>query len=535
MIFSGILHTSLGGFTVIRGVAPLGDLARCSEFNPGYQRNLIETHKEEIERFLADREFLFFPEVVLSVSLQFDFNKFKGKRNINPVPDILAGRGFESNVNDLSVKTVKTDLPKAQEVVGGSNAPQLAYLDLPEHQIDEGLRLFRIDGNHRLSAVGDAQPREPIYDLGTPFCIVLHDDPDLAVRFEKVVFHNINAKQIPLTSEENLRLILEDDEGSLFSDKKLFQSANFGPAYYLARKLLAKIDEGYLAALKRPLENRRSLVLALTQFLIGKGVISETENTSVLDAKVPRLRDAFKQVNLIYEQKPTLAENACHGVLVAFLYFALYNDGKQLSTFTRWVTNNRIDHLTPVMARQGLGYHYHLGRVQAVDATSLVRVFESVLTSRKREIFISMNFREETTETYKTIQKTVQQLNDKHKLGIHLREIRIDEFNKGHSYTITDEILDLIQGSGLLIADLTFGNHNVYHEVGYLMGLNRGSGKAQDNFILIADKKTRGEQLESDIGFNLKDWQQLRFESTRQLEEELTESLEIYYNLKATN
>lgn len=33
MILSGILHTSLGGFTVIRGVAPLGDLARCSRFD----------------------------------------------------------------------------------------------------------------------------------------------------------------------------------------------------------------------------------------------------------------------------------------------------------------------------------------------------------------------------------------------------------------------------------------------------------------------------------------------------------------------
>ena len=74
MILSGILHTSLGGFTVIRGVTPLGDLARCSEFNAEYQRNLIDTHKAEIERFLADRQYLFFPEVILSASLQFDFN-----------------------------------------------------------------------------------------------------------------------------------------------------------------------------------------------------------------------------------------------------------------------------------------------------------------------------------------------------------------------------------------------------------------------------------------------------------------------------
>ena len=63
------------------------------------------------------------------------------------------------------------------------------------------------------------------------------------------------------------------------------------------------------------------------------------------------------------------------------------------------------------------------------------------------------------------------------------------------------------------------------------MGLNRGKGFKQDNFILIADKKTRGDELECDIGFNLKSWQQVRFESTRQLEESLTKSLETYYQL----
>ena len=142
-----------------------------------------------------------------------------------------------------------------------------------------------------------------------------------------------------------------------------------------------------------------------------------------------------------------------------------------------------------------------------------------------------MAFLRQTKETYKTIQKTVRQINDKYNLDIRLREIRIDEINKGHSYTIDDEILAVIEGSGLLIADLTFGNRKVYHEIGYLMSLNRGKGLEQDNFILIADKKTRGDELESDIGFNLKSWQQLRFKSTRQLEVKLTKSLEAYYRL----
>ena len=531
MIFSGILHSSLGGVTVIRGVARLGELALCSKFDDTYQRNLIETHKEEIDRFLADREYLFFPEVILSASLQFNFNAYKGKRTIEPVSDILYGSGFTSNVNGLKVKTVK--LPKAIEEVSGTNVPKLAYLELPDDQLDNGLKLFRIDGNHRLSAADDTDPSDIKYGLSTPFCIVLHADDPQARRFDKVVFHNINAKQIPLTSEENLRLILETGNDSLFDDKDLLESVNFGPAYYLARKLLHVIDDTYLAVLKGPLENRRSLALALTQFLIGKDVINETKDIADLDGQVQRLLKAFQTVNAIYQERPKLAENTCHGILVAFLYFALHNEGKQLHAFARWVTSNHIDHLTPPdTTTKGLGYHNHLGRIQAVDASSLVSVFKSVLTARKREIFISMDFRDDTLETYKTIQKTVRQINDIHKLDIRLREIRIDQFNKGHSYTITDEILELIEGSGLLIADLTFGNRNVYHEIGYLMGLNRGSGQEQKNFIFIADKQTRGEELESDIGFNLKDWQQLRFKSMRQLEVDLTESLEIYYKLR---
>jgi hypothetical protein len=533
MIFSGILHTSLGGITVIRGVAPLGDLARCSQFNSAYQRNLIDTHKAEIERFLADRQYLFFPEVVLSAPLLFDFNNYKGSRSVAPLADILAGRGFSSNVNGLAIKVVSTKLPKGLEVVGGANAPQLAFLDVPEDELARGFKLFRIDGNHRLSAANDAKPGEAHYALPTPFCIVLLEDATQAQRFEKVVFHNINAKQIPLTSEENLRLILEEGEGQLFDDQMLLESPSFGPSYYLARKFLAEIDDRYLASLAGALKNRRSLALAITLFLSARDpAIADAQDVVTLNAQVPRLRQALQAVNEHYHKHPTLAANACHGVLVAFVFFAIYNEGRQLGAFARWVTNNRIDHLKPTTSTKSLGYHYHLGQTQAIDAASLVSVFESILTARHREIFISMAFREETKETYETIKKTVRQINDKHKLDIKLREIRIDQFNKGHSYTINDEILKVIEGSGLLIADLTFGNRNVYHEIGYLMGLNRGKGLDQTNFILVADKKTRGDELESDIGFNLKNWQQLRFESTRQLEEMLTDSIEAFYELK---
>jgi hypothetical protein len=80
----------------------------------------------------------------------------------------------------------------------------------------------------------------------------------------------------------------------------------------------------------------------------------------------------------------------------------------------------------------------------------------------------------------------------------------------------------------LLIADLTQGNKNVYHEVGFMMGLNQGKSGTQENFILIADSN---QVKDADIGFNLRPWQQCRFANTLELEEKLTKSLEAFYEL----
>jgi hypothetical protein len=539
MILSGILHTSLGGFTVIRGVAPLGELARCSRFDSAYQRNLIETHRSEIEQFLADRQFLFFPEVVLSASLNFDYAKASGK-SIQPLGDLFTGKGFASNVDGLSVRVVKTKLPKALEVVGGSAAPTLAFIDIPEDQLvqENGLRLFRIDGNHRLSAARDLKPGHGTYQLDTPFCIVLHQDATEKQRFEKVVFHNINAKQIPLTSEENLRLILQTGEGELFRSEDLLNKPSFGPAYWLARHLVPEFRADFLSGLTKHFENRHTLALGLAQFLMAKEAVAGGADVAVLQPEIARIREALIAVNTSYcaTSGAALRGAACHGVLTAYVYFALKNDGRQLSAFARWIESNRIDRLSPATTTRGLGYHYHLGRTQAVDAASLVDVFESVLSARSREVFVSMQFGSPPGEepVYKAIEEAIVAVNTKHGLqaDLALSPVRIDHVNKGHSYTIGDEILKVVNGCGLLIADLTEGNKNVYHEIGFLMGLNQGRTAPQDNFILLADK--RKIQSDAAIGFNLRHWQQIRFDGELQLRDQLIESLEQHFDLNGT-
>ena len=549
MILKGILDSSLGGFTCLRGYAPLGDLARCSIANTeDYQRNLIETHRKEITNFLAEREFLFFPEVVLSAAMDQT-----NAQTVRYLDMLKLRKGTFDNGKGFKLR-LTTHAPGKGGVFGESSVT-VGVLEIDKDALASSkMKLLRIDGNHRLSAVKDETGKEiaAFTSLNTPFCIVLYPAGDESSRFEKAVFNNINAKQIPLTSEQNLKNILDDVK--LFSDEKLLTSHSFGPAYYLARKLVAELDVRYLVALTEPLKNSRSLALALAQFLVSKEIVPTnmvasldkieksfhtTDRASAhyfilqetLKNQIPALRGAFQKINSIYQERPKLAENGCHGVLIAFLYFALYNEGRQLTAFSRWVTSNRIDHLTPVTTTQGLGYHYHLGRNQAVDAASLVEVFASILEARRREVFVSMEFGTHTDHVYKTIEKVITQINQKHNLsavGLFLKPIRIDQVNKGHSYTINDEILSVIDGSGLLIADLTQGNKNVYHEVGYMMGLNQGKTGLQENFILIADSSL---VKDADIGFNLRPWQQCRFANTLELEEKLTKSLETFYEL----
>lgn len=169
-----------------------------------------------------------------------------------------------------------------------------------------------------------------------------------------------------------------------------------------------------------------------------------------------------------------------------------------------------------------------------MDAASLVEVFESVLSARRREVFVSMQFGNPAGQepVYKAIEEAINAVNAKHGLqaaDLALIPIRIDLVNKGHSYTISDEILKVVDGCGLLIADLSDGNKNVYHEIGFLMGLNQGRVAVQDNFILLADNN----KVQNDIviGFNLRHWQQIRFSDHLQLKNSLVVSLEQHFRL----
>lgn len=69
-----------------------------------------------------------------------------------------------------------------------------------------------------------------------PFCIIVFPD-NVSMKDEKIIFHNINSKAVPIRSERLLEGIIVDSKDELsFSDKELDDS--FGHEYLLARKVL---------------------------------------------------------------------------------------------------------------------------------------------------------------------------------------------------------------------------------------------------------------------------------------------------------
>ena len=82
-----------------------------------------------------------------------------------------------------------------------------------------------------------------------------------------------------------------------------------------------------------------------------------------------------------------------------------------------------------------------------------------------------------------------------------------------------------------MIADLTAGNKNVYHEIGFLMGLNQGRGIPHENFLLLHNGSIGNTA--NDVGFNLKDFKQLRVNDTNSLRKEVKRQIAIYFWLES--
>lgn len=525
MIIRGILDRSLSSQLCIRGFAPIKELARISKADYSYQRNPIYEQQEEISTFLDKEDYLFFPEVILNYKVKIDYSKLKVDNRFSPLQELESKGVFKSNVDNTVIKTKKVAYKNSSDIRGIENIV-VVELKLDDKVLNELIKkndepFSRVDGNHRLKA-GELATSDKVNRMTIPFCIILSEEllyeeykdnklsqvnEYLGEKFEKVVFHNINTKTIPLTSEENLRVILDDEVN--FTNEYLKEK--FGWEYYAIRKVFKNLPDNlesvYPNLGKDFLEKPRTVSKDIVKLLVDNKKIKRNERSISL------VNNALKNVNQAFGNHSRLKNVKGIAFVVAATYLEITQDSdNDIEFFIAWLFKNHID------------------EIEGLTSKSLIKIYQKIRETKSKQIFVSMQFDTETKPHYNAIVKAVNEVNKEFNLEIKLREIRIDYFNVGHSYKIDDEILRLIEESGLLIADLSSKNINVYQELGYLMGLNQGKGLKQENFILI--KKQDEKSKETDVGFNIRPFQQLRFKSDLELVDLLKNSIIEYYDLK---
>lgn len=510
MIIRGILEYSLGGQLCIRGFAPLGELARLSKPDESYQRAYIQEREQELQHYLQNEEYLFFSEIILSLEIK---QSIKNGSSIPPFQQLFDSpkKTFVSNVDGTQLK-IKSLPFKSTTDIRNKNEVQIVELTINDALIQNGIRPFnRIDGNHRLSAV-EHLDSSSVSDRNAPFCIVLspvvHAENGTILeqenkKAERIIFNNINAKAVPLTMEQNLKAIILQDDLNGFDDEELKQK--FDWATYAIRKLdialIPNLADIYPNLgqdfIKCPLTFSKKIV----DLALQEKVIKES------DEEIEKIKQALRQVNQILGNEK-LSEISVD-IVVACVFIQLSK--MKLPIFINWMKRN------------------HIFDLDQIHSSSLIKIYKKIKEVKSKQVFISMQFSDDTRPHYDAIKAAVQTVNQECGQEIQIHEIRIDKFNQGYSHNINDEILELIEDSGLLIADISHQNGNVYHEIGYLMGLNEGKGLDQKNFILI---KNDSESFKANrVGFNLTDIKQIRFTDTLTLKNQLEESLKIYYHL----
>lgn len=199
------------------------------------------------------------------------------------------------------------------------------------------------------------------------------------------------------------------------------------------------------------------------------------------------------------------------GSFIAAVYMALKNKDRFFD-FVKWLIDNSLD------------------EIKEISPHTLITIFEKLSEARIKQIFISMPFgRDDTEDHYNHIVGVINEINEESGLDIKIKPIRIDKTEDPCTFQIVDKIIEAVEHSGLLIADLTYSNMNVYHEIGYAMGYAKNKGK-EDNIILIFKESAR-KKADKEVAFNLCGYSQLRFKKTSDLRAEIKKRIKVFYGL----
>ena len=463
MIIRGLLDRSLSSQICIRGFAPIKELARISKANYKYQRKLLDEQEAVISNFLETEQYLFFPEVILSYKVKHDYSL--KNLEMTPLQLIESGKSFISNIDKTKIRIKKNNYNNIFDV-SERNEIRIVELELDDSELTSAIEnnnhpFDRIDGNHRLSASENLHT-DRVTKMNVPFCIILAEETyrvqfnaekninekvrqENPEKFEKVVFHNINTKTIPLTSEENLKVIIDDNQN--FSDEELKDI--IGIEALKTRELIEKVNPEIFTGIEHILSKKyRTYYIEVFRKLIEKGESDET--------LVNKVFESLKSIDQLYNENDKLKANSSFGLLTAFLYFHIENNKAKYLFFIDWVLNN------------------HIFEIQEIKAESIIKIFNKI-SEKNIQIFVAMPYYEgdpDIMETYNQAYKRVIERIKADYKHVNINLYPIMQYN-GKTRDIIENMISEIKHCNIFIADITGGNANVGYELGIARGLKK--------------------------------------------------------------
>ena len=135
---------------------------------------------------------------------------------------------------------------------------------------------------------------------------------------------------------------------------------------------------------------------------------------------------------------------------------------------------------------------------------------------------------------YEAIREVVEKINRENGTEL-LPPVRIDKQIVGFSYDIVNEMLDQIQNAGLLIADLTEENANVYYEAGFAQGLLRAKlGNTAEILYLVSNPKKPDEPFDK-AKFDVMHYKMIPYKNdgngVKKIKEDLEKELKAFYSI----
>lgn len=489
MRLTGIIDYTMDNFLCIRGFASMLELSEISKPDENIQRDLIESHRGEMEAFLSNGKFTFFPEVILGANM-YGVKADKEKIDILRETIRAESKPIRTTINNIKY-FVKRNAVKKENNDLAFDVTQTIIMEFDKASL-VGKEFLRIDGNHRLSAVNE---HSSYANKRIPFCLLLFRDAEETDKFCRALFYNINTKQIPLRMEQNLKVIIESEKA--FDDDTLINDPSFGENYFLTRQIVKTIDLSEYPFLKMFIsESKFTYFIEVLKLLLKYNLIKKDEEgvLSVVSA-LKEIDDALRTAALI-DAPNNLA------VIGAFSYYKLL-ESRKAEEFLKWVRRNSLT------------------QVSDLHICDVINIYDNIYDNLPKKVFMSMWFNKKTEDTYNQI-KDVKEivLRD---YNVELEIIKVDEHKDGYSDVISKRIIEGIDSCDLLIADLSYGNKNVHHEVGYA----QGKGKK----VLLIYQNRDGANPSDEIGSNLSMHDQLRFSTYSELRKGLLMKIKDRFSL----